>query len=310
VHYKYEQVWKHLTQCDPTVSLETLDKDKMLELKDWYVKNNYKNRTITKQFRFLKSFLRWMKANGYPVHESAIDCQIHLTVTKKNVTFLTFKELMQFYHYKFAPEHKYLDKARDMFCFMAFTSLRYSDLAQLKRANITSRGIELYTKKTSTPITIPIIDYAQEIIDKYSSYKSSDGSLFPVPSSQKLNDYIKLAAEQAGIDREVVNTYFIGTKRYDEVHKFYEIIGCHDGRRTFVCCSLAFGIPPAVVMSCTGHKDYQSMKPYIEVGNDTQKLELGKWNGKDTKVDIIAALEELDADKLEQVYDFVKSIAS
>ena len=52
------------------------------------------------------------------------------------------------------------------------------------------------------------------------------------------------------------------------------------------------------------------MKPYIEVENDTQKLELGKWNGKDTKVDIIAALEDLDADKLEQVYDFVKSIAS
>ena len=229
VHYKYEQVWKHLTQCDPTVSLETLDKDKMLELKDWYVKNNYKNRTITKQFRFLKSFLRWMKANGYPVNESAIDCQIHLVVTKKNVTYLTFKELMQFYHYQFAPDQKYLDKARDMFCFMSFTSLRYSDLSRLKRVNITSRGIELYTKKTSK-ITIPIISYAQEIIDKYSNYKSADGSLFPVPSSQKLNDYIKLAAEQA--------------------------------------------------------------------------------DGKDTKVDIIAALEDLDADKLEQVYDFVKSIAS
>lgn len=63
-------------------------------------------------------------------------------------------------------------------------------------------------------------------------------------------------------------------------------------------------------MSCTGHKDYQSMKPYIEVGNDTRKLELGKWNGKDTKVDIITALEDLDAEKLELVYDFVKSIAS
>ena len=310
VHYKYEQVWKHLTQCDPTVSLETLDKDKMLELKDWYVKNQYKNRTITKQFRFLKSFLRWMKANGYPVKESAIDCQVHLTVTKKNVTFLTFKELMQFYRFKFAPEHKYLDKARDMFCFMSFTSLRYSDLAQLKRANITSRGIELYTKKTSTPITIPIIDYAQEIFDKYSSYQSPDGSLFPVPSCQKLNDYIKLAAEQAGIDREVVNTYFIGTKRYDEVHKFYEIIGCHDGRRTFVCCSLALGIPPSVVMSCTGHKDYQSLKPYIEVASETQRLELSKWNGKDTKVGIITALEGLDAHQLELVYDFVKSIAN
>ena len=63
-------------------------------------------------------------------------------------------------------------------------------------------------------------------------------------------------------------------------------------------------------MSCTGHKDYQSMKPYIEVGNDTQKLELDKWNGKDTKVGIITALDKLDADKLELVYDYIKSIAS
>ena len=52
------------------------------------------------------------------------------------------------------------------------------------------------------------------------------------------------------------------------------------------------------------------MSPSIEVGNDTQKLELGKWNGKDTKVDIITALEDIDADKLELAYDFVKSIAS
>jgi hypothetical protein len=52
------------------------------------------------------------------------------------------------------------------------------------------------------------------------------------------------------------------------------------------------------------------MKPYIEVGNDTQKLELDKWNGKDTKVGIITALDKLDADKLELVYDYIKSIAS
>lgn len=52
------------------------------------------------------------------------------------------------------------------------------------------------------------------------------------------------------------------------------------------------------------------MNPYIEVGNDTRKLELGKWNGKDTKVDFFTALEDLDADKLELSYDFVKSIAS
>lgn len=94
VHYKYEQIWKQLMGCDPEVTLETLDKDKMVELKEWYVRHNYRNRTITKQFRILKSFLRWMKANGYPVLDSAIGYTPHLTVTKKNVTYLTYKELM------------------------------------------------------------------------------------------------------------------------------------------------------------------------------------------------------------------------
>lgn len=308
VHYKYEQIWKQLMGCDPEVTLETLDKDKMVELKEWYVRHNYRNRTITKQFRILKSFLRWMKANGYPVLDSAIGYTPHLTVTKKNVTYLTFNELMQFFNHKFSPNQKYLERARDLFCFMAFTSLRYSDLAQLKRPHVTSRGIDLYTKKTSDHLTIPIIDNAQKIIDKYADYQSEDGSLFPVPSAQKLNDYIKLAAKEAGLDREVINTYYIGTKRYDEINKFYDIIGCHDGRRTFVCCSLAFGIPAAVVMSITGHKDYESMKPYIEIANETKRYELDKWNGKEWKIRITELLDKFNEAKLKKVYKYAKKL--
>lgn len=305
VHYKYEQIWKQLTKCDPKISLETLDKSKMIELKDWFVKNGYRNRTITKQFRILKSFLRWMKANSYPIQDSAIEYQPHLTVTKRNVTYLTYKELMQFFNYKFPAHLKYLERARDLFCFMSFTALRYSDLAQLKKAHITSKGIDLYTKKTSDHITIPIIDDAQKLLDKYADYKSEDGCLFPVPSAQKLNDYIKLAAKEAGLDREVIDTYYIGTRRYDVVHKFHEIISCHDGRRTFICCSLAFGIPASVVMSITGHKDYESMKPYIEIANETKRLEMDKWNGKKLKNDIIEAIDNFDEDKLNKVYEYI-----
>ena len=309
VHYKYEQIWKQLMGCDPKVTLETLDKAKMIQLKEWYIKHNYRNRTITKQFRILRSFLRWMKANGYPVKDSAIEYKLHLTVTKKNVTYLTYKELMQFYNYKFSRKHRYLDRARDLFCFMSFTSLRYSDLAQLKRAHITSRGIDLYTKKTSDHITIPIIKYAQEILDKYADYGSENGSLFPVPSAQKLNDYIKLAAKEAGLDREVVNTYFIGTQRHDDINKFYDIISCHDGRRTFVCCSLAFGIPAPIVMSCTGHKDYESMKPYIEIDSDTTRLELEKWNGMGLKNSIAELINKFDEEKLKKIYEYAKTLA-
>lgn len=93
--------------------------------------------------------------------------------------------------------------------------------------------------------------------------------------------------------------------------KFYEIIGCHDGRRTFVCCSLAFGIPPTVVMSCTGHSTYNAMKPYIEVADETQRVELAKWDKAekrgDIKSDIAKKLEGVDEATLAKVLELLKS---
>ena len=124
-----------------------------------------------------------------------------------------------------------------------------------EKANVSGEYIDLYTQKTKDKIRIPIISHVRKILEKY---KDNEGIyVFSVPSNQKLNDYIKEAAELAGLDREIVETYFIGTQRHEEIHKFYETISCHDGRRTFVCCSLALGISPTVVMSCT---DTQIMK--------------------------------------------------
>jgi uncharacterized ubiquitin-like protein YukD len=72
---------------------------------------------------------------------------------------------------------------------------------------------------------------------------------------------------------------------------------------------LAFGIPAAIVMSITGHKDYESMKPYIEIANDTKQIEMEKWNSNETKINIMNKLEKLDKDELMQVYEFVKTLA-
>lgn len=119
-----------------------------------------------------------------------------------------------------------------------------------------------------------------------------------------------MAAKQAGLEREVVEAYYIGDKRYDEVHKFYEIIGCHDARRTFVCCSLALGIPATTVMKWTGHKDYESMKPYIEINDDTLKTEMEKWNGKSLKHEIIRAIDKFNENKLKKVCEFVNSLSA
>lgn len=49
-------MWKQLCGCDPDITLETLTVSKMQELVQWYVKNDYCNRTIQKQFKIVKSF--------------------------------------------------------------------------------------------------------------------------------------------------------------------------------------------------------------------------------------------------------------
>lgn len=305
--YKYEQMWQQLTSCDEAIELDALDKNKMIQLTNWYINNDYCNRTIVKQFRILKSFLRWISKNGYVIQPGVLEFKPKLKVIPKVVTFLKYKELMHFFEYEFPKEKEYLSKARDMFCFMAFTSLRYSDLAKLRPSNVIDGYLDFCTEKTDDKLRIALNEHAQKIIDKYSWYKGD--TVFPVPSNQKLNDYLKEAAKLAGLDREITQVYFKGNTRHEDTYKFWEQISCHDARRTFVCCSLALGIPPSVVMSCTGHSDYESMKPYIEVADETQKLEMDKWNTHQYKSRIIEELDKMDSEQLKKLFEYVKEIA-
>lgn len=305
--YKYRQMWLQLTSCDATIELDALDKNKLIQLTNWYINNDYCNRTIVKQFRILKSFLRWISKNGYIIQPGVLEFKPKLKVIPKVVTFLKYKELMHFFEYEFSKEKEYLSKARDMFCFMAFTSLRYSDLAKLRPSNVIDGYLDFCTEKTDDKLRIALNEHAQKIIDKYAWYKGD--TIFPVPSNQKLNDYLKEAAKLAGLDREITQVYFKGNTRHEDTYKFWEQISCHDARRTFVCCSLALGIPPSVVMSCTGHSDYESMKPYIEVADETQKLEMDKWNTHQYKSRIIEELDKMDSEQLKKLFEYVKEIA-
>lgn len=152
----------------------------------------------------------------------------------------------------------------------------------------------MYAQKTGEHLYIPLTDEAQAIIDRHKGKETSDGHVFNIPSAQKLNDAVKDAAKTAGLDRIITEVYYIGTERKEESHKFCDIISNHDARRTFVSCSLAMGIPAETVMKCTGHKNYNTMKPYIETATETQALEMEKWNKNQYRSKIINLLDDVD----------------
>ena len=125
---------------------------------------------------------------------------------------------------------------------------------------------------------------------------------------QKLNDYIKEAAKEAGLNRKVLFSYYKETVRTDEQKELWEIISCHDARRTFVTCSQAMGIPENFVRRCSGHKDLRTLAPYMGVGIEAQTLEMDKWNKSRYRSEIISAIDNLNENQLQDLIKIIKTL--
>ena len=163
-----------------------------------------------------------------------------------------------------------LSKTRDLFCFCAFTSLRYSDMATLKRTDIIDDTIYVTSHKTHDRLPIILNKYAKDILGKYKGGSYYNDTALPVISNQKMNDYLKDLCELCEINTPITRVGYRKGQRYEETYPKYQLIGTHAGRRTFICFALSNGVPPQVVMKWTGHNDYKAMRPYIDIAEKTK----------------------------------------
>ena len=263
---KFKAVRKHLLNFDKNLSLESIDEDKLTDYV-MYLRDvgNMKNSTIKKQLGFLKWFLNWAVEKNHTSNKAHSTFKPKLKTADNQVVYLSKNELDQIRQYDIPYSKKYLDRVRDVFLFSCYTSLRYSDVFNLKHSNIKSDIIELITKKTTDKLRIKLNNKALSIIEKYSNTPFDGDKVLPVISNQRMNDYLKELAELSGIDESITHVYFIGNKRHEEVFPKYALIGTHTGRRTFICNALQNGMPVHAVMKITGHSDYKAMQPYIDI---------------------------------------------
>ena len=257
---------------------------------------NLANRTIEKKLSLLRWFLTWCERKGY----IGKVCQYKpvIKLIKRPVIYLTPAELMRLYRYEVpangtkvtlstADGKKYqktveeagaLAKTRDLFCFCAFTSLRYSDMAKLRRSDITNEGISVVTKKTHDRVTIELNKHSRAILEKYADLQSPQGLALPVITNQKMNDYLKDLCELCEINTPVDMSYYRAGEKIEQTLPKYQLIGTHAGRRTFVVMALTMGISPEIVMKWTGHSDYQAMKPYIDIVGAAKRAAMDKFD--------------------------------
>lgn len=261
----------HLHKFKPNLSIYDFDDVSFPEkLISYYLAEGISNLTLQKQFSIIKAVLRWAIRKRIIDKSYFLNYKLELKTARKQIIFLTWEELMKVYNFDFSSR-PHLGAVRDVFCFCCFTSLRYSDVANLKKENITNDTIHFTTIKTADTLEIELNKYSRSILDKYKDSTFSLGRVLPVISNQKMNDYLKEMAEICGIDTPITTTSYKGSKRIETIIPKYELISTHAGRRTFISNAIMLGIPPEIVMKWSGHSDYKAMKPYIEIANEAKK---------------------------------------
>lgn len=266
-------------QTKHKLSHKYLDKEKYKRLKSKVKERDgslgYTNSVIIKNCRMLKWFLRWAASKGYIDRDIERNFKPDLKQIKRAVIFLTWEELTTLENLELPIGSQY-DMIRDFFCFCSFTSLRFSDAFNLKKVDIKEDYFQLVSQKTSTPLTIELNLHSKRILDKY---KEQD-SIYALPHIENFiqNYHLKNIAKLAMIDSPVKITQFIGNVKKEKIHKKYELITTHCARRTFICNALSMGIAPNVVMKWTGHSEYSSMKPYIDIVDNLRSEAMKLFN--------------------------------
>lgn len=280
-YQKFAALKNHLTGFDSELSFSRLDEIGLTDFVN-YMRDvlGMRNSTIGKQLGFLKWFLRWATARNYNTEKAYEIYSPRLKTADKKVIFLDWEELMRVYNFELPTHLSRLARVRDVFCFCCFTSLRYSDVANLKRSDVFKNYISITTVKTADSLKIEFNDYSRAILAKYADDHFEGNLALPVISNQRMNDALKELGEVCGIDKPITVTYYKGNERIDEVYPKYALLGTHCGRRTFICNALMLGVSPQIVMKWTGHSDYKAMKPYIDIADKAKEDAMKVFNKK------------------------------
>ena len=290
-HINRKKLWEHpsfdklsavqsqLHKMNPKLLMDSITGETLDEYQNFLICEGYNNTTIENHMFAFKRILKWADEKGYLKFGS--DVMKHkikkLKIAKPTpFNYLTWKEFLKFYNYKFDELEKDLELARDRFCFCCATSLRHSDLELLKKSHFDDpdnpTSFTIITKKTIDAPTIFLNEYSKSLYMKYKDMKTDKGLLFPRKSNQKMNKCLKKIAHRLEITREVSKTEYCGNDRSDITTKICDIIATHTGRRTFVVHCAEEGWTEEMIRSYTGHEDFEAMRPYFAIGDKKRRM--------------------------------------
>ena len=239
-------------------------------------KFSIEHNTIMKHLKQLKKVVHFAQQLGYIDNDPFI---LHQTAFKQfSRESLTQGELKKIEEHKFSI--KRLDRVKDVFLFVCYTGFSYSDLFLLTPECIT-KGIDgknwiIYEReKTGVRASIPLLNQAQVIIDKYNDDPECQvgNKLLPVISNQKLNSYLSEIADICDINKHIT---------------------MHLGRHTFATTvTLTNGVPIETVSKMLGHTSIKTTQIYSKVVDTKISNDMHDLDYKLNKTNILLKQKEV-----------------
>jgi integrase len=220
---------------------------------------NLKQNTVYNNFNMLRSMLYRCYADGYNVDVIALK-NSKVKPGESTAVYLTIEELKKIEEIELIGTLSYI---RDHFLISCYTGLRFQDLAEVRKENISQNIIVIATQKTVEKVIIPLHPVINKILQTY------DDDRVPLNfTNSYFNSKIKLIAEQAGVIEPVVVSDIrqLGKKLIKTVPK-YTMIASRTGRRTFATNMYILNPHASVypIMLLTGHRTEESFFRYIRL---------------------------------------------
>lgn len=222
-------------------------------------KKYYSFNTIGKQIKNLRIFMG--AALEQELHTNLKYKKFKVLVEITTAIYLDSEDLKKMFELdlKYAP---HLDLARDVFIIGCEIGQRISDYHNLSEQPIVKHRNERFIKIKQEKTNKEVLCKITPVIEKLMNEKY-EGKLPPKISEQKLNDYIKIVGEKAGINLLVKSEITRGGKRVVEFIPKYNLIMGHTARRTFCTLKHKAGMPVHSIMELSGHSTLKEFMKYI-----------------------------------------------
>lgn len=261
----------NFTEKKLDIPFSYIDVDFLEKFENWMRERNFKETSMSVQFRTLRSIFNKAIKNGivnrsfYPFH----DFKVSKFNTKTIKRALSKEDMLKIMNVDLDSENKHVQLSRDVFIFSYLCGgINMTDICNLKTTNIIEEEKLVYKReKTGSIINFPLSVHALDIIDSYVKYSYTD-YLFPFLNDNKYKTPNQIYERK----RRVMKNVNSNLKIVASIAEIPNASGLttYVARHSYATILKNSGVNISLISETLGHSDLKTTQIYLDSFDNSQ----------------------------------------